>query len=192
MDRGAWQVTAHGVTKSWTWLKWLSTQYIAHYKSHNKRSSEKREGKVWQQEILVEGRTSLLVQWLRFHASISGGPEFDPCLGDKIPPAMGCSQKKKKERKTIGDFREGNHLWTMSFIIISFVLIITLALQILNLSYPQEMGSVLLLFFALCLGHLSAAYLFDDFSVVASWWPQFTSIYFGLMAHHPILCFLTQ
>ena len=24
MDRGAWQTTAHGVTKSWTWLKWLS------------------------------------------------------------------------------------------------------------------------------------------------------------------------
>ena len=24
MDRGAWQVTVHGVTKSWTWLKWLS------------------------------------------------------------------------------------------------------------------------------------------------------------------------
>ena len=56
----------------------------------------------------------------------------------------------------------------MSFIIISFVLIINLALQILNLSYPLEMGSTLLQFFALCLGHLSAAYLFDDFSVVAS------------------------
>ena len=24
MDRGAWQATVHGVTKSWTWLKWLS------------------------------------------------------------------------------------------------------------------------------------------------------------------------
>ena len=26
MDRGAWQATIHGVTKSQTWLKWLSTQ----------------------------------------------------------------------------------------------------------------------------------------------------------------------
>ena len=56
----------------------------------------------------------------------------------------------------------------MSFIIISFFLIINLVLPILNLSYPQEMGNILLLFFALCLGHLGAAYLFDDFSVVAS------------------------
>ena len=24
MDRGAWRATVHGVTKSWTWLKWLS------------------------------------------------------------------------------------------------------------------------------------------------------------------------
>ena len=56
----------------------------------------------------------------------------------------------------------------MSFIIISFVLITNLALPILNLSYPQEMESVLLLFFSLSFGHLSAAYLFDDFSVFAS------------------------
>ena len=25
MDRGAWRATVHRVTKSWTWLKWLST-----------------------------------------------------------------------------------------------------------------------------------------------------------------------
>ena len=25
IDRGAWQATVHGVAKSWTWLKWLST-----------------------------------------------------------------------------------------------------------------------------------------------------------------------
>ena len=28
MDRGAWQVTVHYVTKSWTWLKWLSTRVL--------------------------------------------------------------------------------------------------------------------------------------------------------------------
>ena len=25
MDRGAWQATVHGVSKSWAWLKWLGT-----------------------------------------------------------------------------------------------------------------------------------------------------------------------
>ena len=25
LDRGAWQATVNGATKSWTWLKWLST-----------------------------------------------------------------------------------------------------------------------------------------------------------------------
>ena len=30
MDRGAWQTTVHGVTKSWTWLKRLSTQARTH------------------------------------------------------------------------------------------------------------------------------------------------------------------
>ena len=28
MDRGFWQATVHGVTKSWTWLKWLCTTSI--------------------------------------------------------------------------------------------------------------------------------------------------------------------
>ena len=25
MDRGAWQVTVHGVAQSWIWLKWLNS-----------------------------------------------------------------------------------------------------------------------------------------------------------------------
>ena len=29
MARGAWRATAYMVTKSWTWLKWLSTQHMA-------------------------------------------------------------------------------------------------------------------------------------------------------------------
>ena len=28
MDRGAWWAVVHGVTKSWTWLKWLSTHFF--------------------------------------------------------------------------------------------------------------------------------------------------------------------
>ena len=27
MDRGAWPASVHRITKSWTWLKWLSTQH---------------------------------------------------------------------------------------------------------------------------------------------------------------------
>ena len=30
MDRVAWQNTVHGVAKSWTWLKWLSTRTHTH------------------------------------------------------------------------------------------------------------------------------------------------------------------
>ena len=29
IDKGAWQATAYGVTKSWTWLKWLSSHATA-------------------------------------------------------------------------------------------------------------------------------------------------------------------
>ena len=29
-DRGDWRATVHGVTKSWTWLKWLSTHIRVH------------------------------------------------------------------------------------------------------------------------------------------------------------------
>ena len=31
MNRGAWRATAHGVTKSRTWLKWLSTHVVTLY-----------------------------------------------------------------------------------------------------------------------------------------------------------------
>ena len=30
MDRGAWRAIVHGVAKSWTWLKWLSTHRCMH------------------------------------------------------------------------------------------------------------------------------------------------------------------
>ena len=32
MDRGAWWATVHRVTKSWAWLKWLSTQATRTFK----------------------------------------------------------------------------------------------------------------------------------------------------------------
>ena len=41
-------------------------------------------------------RTSLAVQWLRFHASNAGGMGSIPDLGIKIPHAMWPSKKKKK------------------------------------------------------------------------------------------------
>ena len=35
MVRGAWRATVHGVTKSWTRLKWLCTHALAHQKCWN-------------------------------------------------------------------------------------------------------------------------------------------------------------
>ena len=40
MDRGVWQAAVHGVTKSWTWLKRLSTQACTFYESHKIKSSK--------------------------------------------------------------------------------------------------------------------------------------------------------
>ena len=31
MDRGAWWIIVHGISQSWTWLKWRSTHYIFTY-----------------------------------------------------------------------------------------------------------------------------------------------------------------
>ena len=36
MDRGTWQATVHGVTKSWTWLKWLSTHIRVHQETETR------------------------------------------------------------------------------------------------------------------------------------------------------------
>ena len=48
MDRGACQATVHGVTKSWTWLKWLSTQHQV--------PSQQNEGFPLMVEGMVEGK----------------------------------------------------------------------------------------------------------------------------------------
>ena len=40
---------------------------------------------------------SLVVQWLRICASTAGGMGLIPDLGSKIPHALQCSQKKKKD-----------------------------------------------------------------------------------------------
>ena len=36
MDRGTWQATVHGVIKSWTWLKWLSTHIRVHQETETR------------------------------------------------------------------------------------------------------------------------------------------------------------
>ena len=43
--------------------------------------------------------TSLVAQWLGFHASTEGGPSLIPGRGTKIPHAEWCSQKKKRKYK---------------------------------------------------------------------------------------------
>ena len=42
--------------------------------------------------------TSLVLQWLRFHASNAGGPGSIPGQGIRIPHAMGHGQKEEKEK----------------------------------------------------------------------------------------------
>ena len=43
--------------------------------------------------------TSLVVQWLRLHASTAGGAGLTLSQGTKIPHAAWCGQKKKKKKK---------------------------------------------------------------------------------------------
>ena len=43
--------------------------------------------------------TSLVVQWLRLHASNAGGMGSIPGQGTKIPQAMQCGQKIKERKK---------------------------------------------------------------------------------------------
>ena len=47
--------------------------------------------------------TSLVVQWLRLHASNAGGMGSIPGWGTKIPHAMECGKKntKKQTKKTL-------------------------------------------------------------------------------------------
>ena len=50
---------------------------------------------IWKKK--QKARTSLVVQWLRLLASTAGDTGSIPGPGTKIPYAMQCSQKKKKE-----------------------------------------------------------------------------------------------
>ena len=43
--------------------------------------------------------TSLVVQWLRLHASTTGGMGLIPGWGTKIPHAMQCGKKKKVQQE---------------------------------------------------------------------------------------------
>ena len=63
MDRGAWQVTVHGVTR-------VGHNLVNHHQSESQRES-------------VE--TSLMVQWLKLQAPNAGCSGFDPWSGNWIP-----------------------------------------------------------------------------------------------------------
>ena len=52
--------------------------------------------------------TSLVVQWLRLHASTAGGGGSIPGQGTKIPHALGHGQKKKKKRREVYLFGNTN------------------------------------------------------------------------------------
>ena len=44
---------------------------------------------------MINMGTSLAIQWLRLHASNSGGIDLSPGQATKIPHVMQCSQKKR-------------------------------------------------------------------------------------------------
>ena len=69
MDRGIWQTTVHGVTKSRTQLKRLSRISI-----FSVLSTTFKEGTIG---------TSLLVLWLRLSAPSAGGPGLLPGQGTR-------------------------------------------------------------------------------------------------------------
>ena len=49
------------------------------------------------QRVRCVDKTSLVVQWLRLHASNARDMGLIPCRGTKIPCASTCSKKKKKK-----------------------------------------------------------------------------------------------
>ena len=55
MDRGAWQATVHGVTKSWTWM-----------------SDQAQHSKHVRQSLKMRSWISLVVQWLRILLPMQG------------------------------------------------------------------------------------------------------------------------
>ena len=56
MDRGAWRATVHRITKSWTWLKWLSKHTWSNfYENSNEKALN---WWVWRDLRMVIGDTS--------------------------------------------------------------------------------------------------------------------------------------
>ena len=88
MDREAWQVSVHGVLKSWTWFSdWacMRASQISH----------------WQNFMITErlGGTSLLIQWLRLYVPNAGDLGLVPGQGNRshlLPLRVCMSQLKKK------------------------------------------------------------------------------------------------
>ena len=88
-DGGAWWAAVYEVAQSRTRLKRLSSSRVIKPNS---------QPKLLGNPILryTQSRTSLVVQWLRRQASNEGDMGSIPGQGTKIPHAMQCSQKEKK------------------------------------------------------------------------------------------------
>ena len=59
MDRGGWWTKVHGVTKSWTWMKWLSTHCVHGFWCTHRRGSLKKKS-IWNYVDTSEPQTPLL------------------------------------------------------------------------------------------------------------------------------------
>ena len=79
MDRGAWQAITHGITKNWTWLKWLSMHT---YPTHRDFGTEKAKGvRVWGICGFFSSINNLLFITCRYMWKYKVVPHF---LGDYI------------------------------------------------------------------------------------------------------------
>ena len=64
--------------------------------------------------------TSLVVQWLTLHAANAGGMGLIPGQATKIPHAMQCGQKIKKQKCLVLDL--GYHKLLKTYLLLLFLL----------------------------------------------------------------------
>ena len=86
MDRGAWWATVHGITKSWTWLKWLSMHI------HIQNTSLSKCSTVLYALFPINNGT-----WTHFHNLLNRSPIYDATV-------WGCCQLYHNKQCSI-DFK---------------------------------------------------------------------------------------
>ena len=91
MDRGSWQATVHGVTKSWTWLSDetqhstdtdMLPQWFSRYRIHLQVRSHRRHGfDPWVRKITLEEDLATHSSILAWRISWTGKPDGPQSIG---------------------------------------------------------------------------------------------------------------